>query len=129
MTEPLSFLGRQVTGASAKAATKMVTPGQPLPVAPGGYTPTKGKTDFTALTGRGTLHTVTISQDDAAPTAGTIDIYDGTDANGTLIFSWTLTTAVFIPFTLTFDVDVTTGIFVDFTTTADVNVTTTHKAG
>lgn len=68
----------------------------------------------------GFVHTVTISQNDAAPTAGTIDIYDNTSAAGTKIFTWTLTTAVFVPFSVTLDVSCGTGIYVDFTTTADV---------
>jgi hypothetical protein len=83
--------------------------------------------DGLVCTGSGILHTVTISQNDAAPTAGTIDVRDGVAAGGgTLLWSWTLTTAVFIPFTLTFDVPFTTGLFVDFTTTGDVNVVVTY---
>jgi len=83
--------------------------------------------DTLVFTGKGQLHTVTFSQNDAAPTAGTIDIRDGVAAGGgTLIFSWTLTTAVFMPFTLFFDVPFTNGLFVDFTTTGDVNVVCTY---
>lgn len=70
----------------------------------------------------GFIHTVTIAETDAAPTAGTIDIYDNTTNSGTKLFTWTLTTAVFIPFTVTLDVSVANGIYVDFTTTADVAV-------
>ncbi len=83
--------------------------------------------DALVCTGSGLLHTVTISQNDAAPTAGTIDIRDGVAAaGGTLLFSWTLTTAVFVPFTLTFDIPFSTGLFIDFTTTGDVNVVVTY---
>jgi len=83
--------------------------------------------DGLVCTGSGILHTVTISQNDAAPTAGTIDVRDGVAAaGGTLLWSWTLTTAVFIPFTLTFDIPFSTGLYVDFTTTGDVNVVVTY---
>lgn len=87
------------------------------------------KSDTLVRTGPGYLHTVTIAQDDAAPSAGTIDIYDGTDANGVKIFSWTLTTAVFIPFTVILDVNFSTGLYMDFTTTADVNVMASYSNG
>jgi hypothetical protein len=79
--------------------------------------------DGLVRTGAGILHTVTISQADAAPTAGDIFIRDAVAAGaGTILFHWNLTTAVFVPFTVTLDVKFTTGLFVDFTTTADVNV-------
>jgi hypothetical protein len=79
--------------------------------------------DTVIRTGAGILHTVTISQNDAAPTAGTISILDATAAGGgTALFTWVLTTAVFIPFTVTLDVKFTSGLVVDITTTADVNV-------
>lgn len=83
--------------------------------------------DTTVKTGAGFCHTVTIAQSDAAPTAGTIDIYDNTAASGTKIFSWNLTTTVFMPFTVTLNVSVATGIYVDFTTTADVNVFISYR--
>ena len=70
----------------------------------------------------GFLHTVTFACNDAAPTAGTIDIYDNPAASGTKIFSWTLTTAVFSPVSVLLDVKCTSGIYVAITTTADVNV-------
>jgi hypothetical protein len=78
--------------------------------------------DTLVKTGKGTLHSLSISQNDAAPTAGTIDIYDNTSAAGTKIFSWTLTTAVFIPTNLILDIEFQTGLYVDFTTTEDVNL-------
>jgi hypothetical protein len=81
------------------------------------------KEDGLVRTGPGILHTITISQQDAAPTAGTIQVRDAVAAGaGTVLFEWILTTAVFVPFTVTLDVKFTTGLFVDFTTTADVNV-------
>ncbi len=79
--------------------------------------------DATVRTGAGIVHTVTIAQADAAPTAGDIYIRDAVAAGaGTVLFHWNLTTAVFVPFTVTLDMKFTTGLFIDFTTTADVNV-------
>src|SRR6188472_901956 len=85
--------------------------------------------DTGVRTGAGILHTVTISQADAAPTAGDIYIRDAVAAGaGTVLFHWNLTTAVFVPFTVTLDVKFTTGLYVDFTTTADVNVVCSYVA-
>ena len=79
--------------------------------------------------GKSVVHTVTISQADAAPTAGDIFIRDSSAAGaGTVLFHWNLTTAVFIPFTVTLDAYCATGIYVDFTTTADVNVSVSYIA-
>lgn len=83
--------------------------------------------DTLVKTGAGLVHTITIAQNDAAPTAGTIDVYDNTSATGTKIFTWTLTTAVFTPFSVVPDVSVSTGIYVDFTTTADVAVFVSYR--
>lgn len=87
-----------------------------------------GITANTAVkSGAGFVHTVTFSCNDAAPTAGTIDIYDNTAGSGTKIFSWTLTTAVFNPTTITLDCSFSTGLYVNFTTTADVFVTISYR--
>lgn len=84
-------------------------------------------TDTQVKASAGFVHTVTISQNDAAPTAGTIDIYNNTAGSGTKIFTWTLTTAVFTPFTVILDQVCSTGIYVDFTTTADVAVSISYR--
>jgi len=83
--------------------------------------------DTLVKSGAGSLHTITFSCNDAAPTAGTIDVYDNTSASGTKIFSWTLTTAVFVPVSIVLDVAISNGIYVDFTTTADVNVLLSYR--
>lgn len=83
--------------------------------------------DTAVKSGAGFLRALTFSQNDAAPTAGTIDVYDNTAASGTKIFSWTLTTAVFNPVTVQLDCSFATGLYIDFTTTADVNVTVTYR--
>jgi len=80
------------------------------------------KVDLLVFTGAGTLDNIIITQDDAAPTAGTIDIYDNTTNSGRKIFTWNLTTAVFNPISIPFNFKFNTGLYVKFTTTADVNV-------
>jgi len=76
----------------------------------------------------GFIHTVTISCDDGAPTAGSVIIYDNTAESGTnIVFNHTFTTTPFAPFTVTLDVSMGTGIYVGFATTADVNVTMSYR--
>ena len=82
--------------------------------------------DTLVKSGPGYLHTITIAQSDAAPTAGTIIIYDNTAESGTKIQTINFTTAVFQPFTLHYYASFTTGLYIGFTTTADVNVTVTY---
>ena len=76
--------------------------------------------------GSGMIHTVTFSQNDAAPTAGSIIIYDSLTEAGDIILTHTQTTAAFMPTTITLDVACYNGIYVGFTTTADVNVTVSY---
>lgn len=83
--------------------------------------------DTAVKSGAGFVHAITISQNDAAPTAGTIDVYDNTTNSGTKLFTWTMTTAVFTPFTVILDVSFATGLYVDFTTTADVAVAVSYR--
>lgn len=83
--------------------------------------------DTLVLTGAGVIHTVTFTCNDAAPTAGSIIIYDNTAESGTQIVNHTFTTTPFVPTTITLDCAVTTGIYVGFTTTNDVNCTVTYK--
>lgn len=83
--------------------------------------------DTAVKSGAGFLHTVTFAQIDAAPTAGTIIIYDNTGESGTIIFSSTWTTAVFMPVTVTIDASFSTGLYVGFTTTADIGVTLSYR--
>lgn len=75
----------------------------------------------------GFLHTLTFAQTDAAPTAGTIIIYDNTAESGTILQTVNFTTTVFNPFTLTYDGSFATGLYIGFTTTADVNVTVSYR--
>ena len=76
----------------------------------------------------GFLHALIFSQNDAAPTAGTIDVYDNASAaSGNKIFSWTLTTTVFMPFSVILDVTFSAGLYVSITTTNDVNVSASYR--
>lgn len=86
------------------------------------YSGVKITSDTLIKTGAGFLHSLTFSCNDAAPTAGSIIVYDNTAESGTEIFNHTFTTTPFVPFTVTPDVTFGTGLYIGFTTTADVNV-------
>ena len=73
------------------------------------------------------LQCIMISQNDAAPKAGSIIVYDNTAESGTVVFNHTFTTAVFMPFQICPQRDMTTGIYLGFTTTGDVNVIVSYK--
>jgi len=75
----------------------------------------------------GFLHTVTISCNDAAPTAGTLIIYDNIAESGTVVFNHTFTTTPFVPFTVVLDYVMATGIYLGFATVADVNVSCSYR--
>ncbi len=83
--------------------------------------------DAAVKSGAGFLHTLTFSCNDAAPTAGSIIVYDNTAESGTVIFNHTFTTTPFMPVTVILDVVFTTGLYVGFTTTADVNCTISYR--
>ena len=80
-------------------------------------------------TGRGFLHSVTFAQADAAPTAGTISIYDSTSIYGdTALFIHTQTTGIFMPQTVILDMPFSNGLAVGFTAgMLDVGVTLSYK--
>lgn len=84
--------------------------------------------DTLVLTGSGYVDSVTFSCNDAAPTAGSIIIYDNTAESGTVIFNHTFTTTPFMPFTVQLHRTVGTGIYIGFTTTNDVNVVLAYRA-
>ena len=78
----------------------------------------------------GFLHSVTFAQTDAAPTAGTITIYDNNTiygSVGSVVFTHSQTTAVFMPTTVILDIPLSTGLSIGFTTTNDVGVTLSYK--
>lgn len=83
--------------------------------------------DTQVKAGAGFLHTLTFTQIDAAPTAGTIIVYDSLTEANTIIFSSTWTTAIFYPTTVTIDVSFATGLYVGFTTTNDIGVTVSYR--
>ena len=75
----------------------------------------------------GFLHTVTISCNDAAPTAGSLIIYDSLTETGTVVFNHTFTTTPFMPFTVLLNYKMLTGIYLGFTTVGDVNVSCGYR--
>ena len=102
----------------------------PLPIletGPTGYLYKQMLADTLVKGSPGRLRAIHVSQNDAAPTAGTITVYDSVSEAGAVIWTWTLTTAVFLPFSVLFDIDFTVGLYVGFATTADVSVTATYR--
>ena len=91
------------------------------------YTMLNVTADTLVKTGAGFLHSITFAQTDAAPTAGSIIIYDNTAESGTKIQTVNFTTAVFQPYTLIYDGTFNTGLYIGFTTTNDVNVTVSYR--
>lgn len=83
--------------------------------------------DTLVKTGAGLIHTVTFTCNDAAPTAGSLIIYDNTAESGTQILNHTFTTTPFAPCTVTLDVTFATGLYAGFTTTGDVNVVISYR--
>lgn len=88
---------------------------------------TKITGDTAVKSGAGVLGALTFSCNDAAPTAGSVIVYDSLSETGTQIFNHTFTTTPFVPFTLPLNVSFNTGLYVGFTTTADVNVTVSYR--
>jgi hypothetical protein len=75
----------------------------------------------------GFLHSITFACTDAAPTAGSIIVYDSLTETGTILYSETFTTTAFRGYTVIIDGAFTTGLYVGFTTTADVGVTVSYR--
>jgi hypothetical protein len=76
--------------------------------------------DTLIVRGSGMVHSIVFSQDDAAPTAGSVVLYDNFTNSGTVLFKHTFTTAAFMPTSIILDVAFANGLYADFTTTADV---------
>lgn len=83
--------------------------------------------DTQILGAAGFLHSLTFAQTDAAPTAGTIIVYDSLTEAGTIIYSETFTTTTFRGYTVILDVVCATGLYVGFTTTTDVGCTASYR--
>lgn len=83
--------------------------------------------DTAVKSGAGFLHTLTFTCIDAAPTAGTIIVYDNTSETGTIIYSETFTTTPFRAYSVIIDASFNTGLYVGFTTTNDVGVTVSYR--
>lgn len=92
------------------------------------YTPSyKVTADTLVKSGAGLIHTATFTCNDAAPTAGSIIIYDNTAESGSELFNHTFTTTPFMPFTIILNQSFSTGLYVGFTTTNDVNVFLSYR--
>jgi hypothetical protein len=91
------------------------------------YTHAITTADTLVKTGGGKLHTLTFGCNDAAPTAGSITVYDSTTEAGTIIFSETFTTTAFRAYSVVLDVAFKNGLYVGFATTADVNCTVAYN--
>lgn len=86
------------------------------------YTPSyKITADTLVKTGAGLIHSVILTCNDAAPTAGSLIIYDNTAESGSELLNHTFTTTPFAPICLILDESVANGIYAGFTTTGDVN--------
>lgn len=83
--------------------------------------------DTQVKAGPGVLKSLTFTCNDAAPTAGSIIVYDSLTESGTQIFNHTFTTTPFAPLTVNLDVSFNTGLYIGFTTTNDVNVTVSYR--
>lgn len=95
---------------------------------------TEQRFSFTRLTadgqvkaGAGFLHTLTFACADAAPTAGSIIVYDSLTETGTVIYSETFDTTAFRGYTVIIDAEFSTGLYIGFTTTADVGCTASYR--
>lgn len=91
------------------------------------FTAVKVTADTAVKGAAGFLHALTFSCNDAAPTAGSIIVYDNTAESGTELFNHTFTTTPFVPFTVTINGPFATGLYAGFTTTADVNLTVSYR--
>lgn len=91
------------------------------------YSFTRLATDGQVKAGAGFLHTLTFACADAAPTAGSIIVYDSLTETGTVIYSETFDTTAFRGFSVVLDVSFSTGLYIGFTTTADVGCTASWR--
>lgn len=93
----------------------------------GQFTGVTVSSDTQVKSSAGYLRSITFFCTDAAPTAGSIIIYDNTAESGTVICNLQVSTTFFNPFTLIFDRTCTTGIYAGFTTTADVSAQISYR--
>lgn len=83
--------------------------------------------DTQMSTTSGVLRSLTFSCNDAAPTAGSIIVYDNTAESGDILYSETFTTTAFRGYTVHLNIPYGTGLYIGFTTTNDVNVSVNHR--
>lgn len=91
------------------------------------YAYSRAQADVQVKGSAGFLHSLTFSCADAAPTAGSIIVYDSLTEAGAIIYTETFDTTAFRGYTVTLDVAFATGCYIGFTTTADVSVTASYR--
>lgn len=91
------------------------------------FTPTRLVADGQVKAGAGFLHTLTFACADAAPTAGSIIVYDSLTETGTVIYSETFDTTAFRGYSVLIDGNFSTGLYIGFTTTADIGCTASWR--
>jgi hypothetical protein len=79
------------------------------------------------FTGKCIFSNLILSGTDAAATAGTIQIYDGVDDTGTLVYQEAVAAAAYTSKNILFNITMTTGIYIKITTTNDVQAIIAHK--
>lgn len=84
-------------------------------------------TDTGVSSTSGVLRGIVLMQTDAAPTAGSIDVYDNTAGSGNKLFTVTIDTTVFRAMYIPLNLPYSNGIYVDFTTTTDVAVVLDYR--
>lgn len=84
--------------------------------------------DIVCKAAPGFLHTVSCWGEDAAATAGRVQIRDATAAGaGTVVWQQEFAAAIATPMTWVADIVMTTGIVIDWDTTADVFCTVSYR--
>ena len=84
--------------------------------------------DLVVQAAPGFVHTFTCWPEDAAATAGSVELRDATAAGGgTVVYREEFAAALYPGKTITLDAIFATGIVIDFTTTADVMCTVTYR--
>lgn len=84
--------------------------------------------DLVVKAAPGFVHTFTCWPEDAAATAGSVELRDATAAGGgTVVYREEFAAALYPGKTITLDAIFATGIVIDFTTTADVMCTVTYR--
>jgi hypothetical protein len=133
------YYGYKTATSSTLVATTTGLRGATLPQVGSAYLFNSGSSEFNSWlwsyatadksvkSGPTFVHSVTYSSTDAAATAGTIVIRDGTSVSAATTTAFGVPAANVVPTTIILDQMLDNGLFVDFVTTADVNVNISYK--